>query len=240
MQANAEGLTLNKAELRALLAIASKEETDRDRYGVMFKVENEKCFARASNGRMCVEAHGDALNEVQQENGEWFVHREFLIAAKKLLTGKRVARLEFRGASLHDAAVLENGKEIERLQWEKDAAIAQVEFPNVEKEVKLPPKSRSIAICYAVGAEYLSQLQKIADAADVEFVDTYPPKDADAAVVFRAGAESATIWTGCILPVSSQAVHDAENGDGEDGDPKPKKSRRGRGNSRQQEIAAAE
>jgi hypothetical protein len=211
MHCNENGISLSRLELTALLDIASKEPSDRNRYGVLFRVDGDRCYARATNGEaMSVEAVGDS--DAQHSAGEWFVHRDLLVNGKKLVTGKQVLRLQFSGASLNTVRVEENGVEISELHWPTDAAVAQASFPTIDDSIKLPASNRKMARCAAANTAYLVCIDKVAKAAGVEFADLYPPKDKEGALVFRAGddGERDTIWTGSIRPVPSNASSKAE------------------------------
>jgi hypothetical protein len=235
MQADKNGIALSRKELRALLEVAAKEQESRDLYGVHFRIEGEKVFARASNGRISLQFEG--ISDGKLASGEWLVTRKFLVDGKKELEGKQVLTLEFSGKSLHDGVIRENGVALLRVTAESDAAVAQASFPAIEKHVKIPSSRREIAHCTAVGSAYLKAVQYAADAVGVEHVDWYPPKDADSPVVFVVGSDKDTSAIGCIMPVPTDAA-DADDEDGaEDGaEEKPKAKRGGRKSSRNLEL----
>lgn len=231
MNANENGIALTKAELRALREFASKEPTDRERFGVKFIASGDRCFARATNSRICLELDGESDGTLE---GEWFVDQKFLIDGRKLLEGKQVLRLKFSGASLHEACVEENGVERETLGAQQDAAIAQITFPPIEKTLKLPSARRDRAHCFALAEGYLHALRLAAAAVEEEFVELFPPESADVLMVFRAGTERKTSLKGGILPgVTEESTRD---GDEDEDDEKPKR-RRSKKDDRQTEIA---
>lgn len=212
MKATKDGVSLRRQELTALLMAASKEATNRNAYGVEFEIKGDLVFARATNEVMGLRAKGD--NE-GGEDGEWFVHRDFLSAAHKLCTGKRAVVLEFSGASLHTAAITENGKRIEELVWEGEgAAIAQATLPLVDKDLKTPSRRRTPGHYYATSAEHSSQIATVAKAAGVSHVTWYPPADPDTPVVFGVAEDGETQWTGIIRPTPATA----DDGEDEDQD----------------------
>jgi hypothetical protein len=211
MKSTSNGISLSRKELTALLAFASQNEAEKNMWGVHFRVEGEKVFARASNGYAHLELEG--LNEAGPD-GEWLVARKFLVDGQKELESKQVLRLEFRGASLHEAAVLENDVELGRWQSAKDVAISQVSFP--WDGVKLPSSSRKIAHCCAISAPYLKLVMLAAKAVGVEIFYLYGPKDAAGDVTFTVGHEEQTSGIGVIKPLPAKAK--GEGDDDEDGD----------------------
>lgn len=219
MHCNELGIALTSAELGALLEFASREPTDRDKYGVQFQVKSDRCWARATNGRIDLEADGSA--DGKHADGEWFIHRDLLVNGRKLVTGKQVLRLEFSGSSLHNVRVEENNIEISTLTWPSDAAVAQVSFP--WEKITLPPSNRDVAKCTAVGAAYLGLIEDVAKGAGVEFVDIYPPKDHGGVLIFKVADKGETEWLGLIRPVPS-AASTSKQGD----DEAPKRKRGGR------------
>jgi len=208
MHCNKEGISLDRKELRALLEVASKESDDRDKFGILFRVTGEKVYASATNGRVALEAFG--IGDGAHSDGEWFVSREALVEGKKLLAGKQVLRLEFKGASLNHVRVEENGLELSSLSWPKDVAVAQCSFPAVKKDLKIPRRKREIGHCHSVAAAYLAVVELVADAAGVEFADCYPPENSDQPYVFQCGADEETTWTGSILPLKTSASESVE------------------------------
>lgn len=209
MKAIKDGVALRRQELSALLLAASREATNRNAYGVEFQVKGDVVFARATNDVLGLQAKG---NNDGFEEGEWFVHRDFLVAAHKLCTGKRAVVLEFSGASLNTAAITENGQRIEELVWEGEgAAIAQWNLPLVQKDLKTPSKRRTPAHYYAVSSEHVAQVDKIAKAAGVSHALFYPPDAPDKALSFTVDDEGETQWTGIIRPTPAKAKEDEED-----------------------------
>lgn len=222
MFADKNGISCTSKELRALLAFASKEEAQRDLYGVHFRIEGDKVFARASNGRISFQLQG--IHDGKLKDGEWLVGRDFLVDGKKEIEGKQVLSLAFKGASLRDAVVRENGVARLTVQNEADAAISQASFPAIEKHTKIPSSRREIAHCMAIGAAYLKPVQYAADAVEVEYIDWYPPKDADSPVVFVVGSDKDTSGIGCVMPMPTEG-EEADEDDDED-DEKPRRGRK--------------
>jgi len=212
MKSTTDGISLSRKELTALLAFASQEETDKNKWGVHFRIAGEKVFARATNGYACFELEGinDGAND-----GEWMVARKFLVDGQKELESKQVLRLEFKGASLHEAAVLENDQELGRWQSAKDVAISQVTFP--WDGVKLPAANRKIAHCSAISTPYLKLVMLAAKAVDIETAYFYAPKDAGGAFIFTVGHDGKTSGLGSIvpLPVEAGASDDEDDEDEE-------------------------
>lgn len=235
MNSTENGVAFSGPELRALLAFASREESDRDKYGVQIVISGDRCWARATNGQVSLEL--DGISDGKHDDGEWFVHRDFLVRGRKLITGeKAVLRLAFSGASLNRAIVEQNDVEIATFEIPADAAIAQVSFPSVEKDVKLPTKSRVVAHCSALAGVHAGLLELVQEAMgkDVEHCDLYPPKDPDSHWVFVCNDQGQTTARGTLRPMLSAASTGVDE-DGEDGDEAPKKGRR-RKNDRQPEL----
>ncbi len=237
MEANVNGVAFTKAELRALREFSSKEPTDRDRFGVQVEIRGDRVFARATNSRICLQLDGESDGE--QPDGEWFVDQKFLIDGRKELEGKQVLRLNFTGASLHEATVEENGVTRLTIQNESDAAIAQVSFPQVSKTLKMPPSRRDKVHCVALGAGYLRAVQLAADAVEEDLVEVFPPSTPDGLVVFRAGTDRKTSLMGGILAnVTEEAIRNEDDEDSDDDDA-PKRSRRKK-NAKQGELPGTE
>lgn len=237
MEANKNGIALTKAELRALREFASKEITDRDRFGVQFEIDGERVYARATNSRICIQF--DGISDGKHPDGEWFVEMKFLIDGRKELEGKQVLRLDFKGASLHDAFVEENG--VRRGSWssETDAAVAQSSFPQFSKSLKIPSKSREIVHCMALAPAYMKAVGLAAEAVDEELVEFFPPSTPDGVVVFRAGTEKSTSVIGGIKAnVTAEAVKEDDDEEEDDEDEKRKRGRKK--NPKQPELPGAE
>lgn len=211
MRSTNQGLSLSRKELTALLAFASQNEAEKNMWGVHFRILSDKVFARASNGYAHLELEG--IND-NHDDGEWMVARKFLVDGQKELESKQVLRLEFRGASLHEAAVLENDIELGRWQSAKDVAISQVSFP--WDGVKLPSPSRKISHCCVVSAPYLKLVMLAAKAVGVEPFYFYGPKEQGGDVTFTVGHDQQTSGIGVIKPLPAKAV--GEGDDDEDGD----------------------
>lgn len=239
MQANENGLAFTKAELRALREFSSKEETDRNRFGVQIEIKGDRCFARATDGMRCLELDGQS--DGTHGDGEWFVAQKFLIDGRKLLEGKQVLRLRFAGASLRKATVEENGVTRETISSEDDMAIAQYSFPQIAKTLKLPSKTREKLHCVALAAGHMKAVQLAAECVEEEMVDFFPPSDPDGLLIFRVGDEKSTSVMGAIKANASAASilrkgeDDSDDDDESDDEDKPKKSR-AKKNPRQQEM----
>lgn len=234
MNSNDKGVALSGPELRALLEFASKEETDRNKYGVQITIEGTRVWARATNGDVALELDGES--DGKHADGEWFVHRHFLVQGRKLITGKQVLRLAFSGASLNSAIVEENSVEICTIEVPSDAAVSQASFPAVDKVVKLPARARTVAHCSALAGAHAGLIELIEAAVGVEVSDFYPPKDADSLWVVVAGDGGQTVAKASLTPRKSAAAtrEEGEDSDGDE-DEKPKRGRKKA--SRQQELA---
>lgn len=240
MHANENGIALTKAELRALREFAAKEETDRNRYGVQFETKGNRVFARATDGRRCVEFEGinDGLHV-----GEWFVGQKFLIDGRKELEGKQVLRLCFKGASLHEAVVEENGITRLTLTSEQDEAVAQTSFPEIAKTIKIPGPRRERPHCVTLAEGHMRAVQLAALAVEEEMVDWFPPAEADGLLVFRIAHDKQTSCIGAMRAnLSAESIVKAsaidEDDEEDDEDERPKRSRKK--NGRQQDLPGAE
>lgn len=211
MKSTIDGISLSRKELTALLAFASQNEAEKNMWGVHFRIAGEKCFARASNGYAHLEVEG--IND-HGDDGEWMVARKFLVDGQKELESKQVLRLEFRGASLHEAAVLENDVELGRWQSAKDVAIPQVSFP--WDGVKLPSGNRKIAHCCVISAEYLKLVMLAAKAVGVPTFYLYAPKEQDGDVTFTVGHDQQTSGIGVIKPLPAKAKGEEDEDDDEE------------------------
>jgi len=160
------------------------------------------------------------------KDGEWFVDQKFLIDGRKELEGKQVLRLNFSGASLHEATVEENGVKRLSITSETDMAVSQCSFPKVEKTLKVPSARRDKTHCVALAAGYLKAIELAAAAVEEELVDVFPPAAADGLVIFRAGHDKQTSCIGGILPGVSEASVGGDEDDQEDDEEKPRRSRK--------------
>jgi len=199
-------MAVNRSELKALLAFSSTEDSS-ELYGVQFIVDDDQCYAYASDGQKSVEAIGALFGEPQR--GEWFVDKEFLKAAIKLLSGKRQLRLPFAGASLTEARIEDDGIEVQSLSWPKDAASAQASLQDFKKHLSVPV-SKNAAHCVTMGAPAMAVMGLLGKAAGTESVDCYMPKKRHEPAIFRLGDDLETTWTACILPWQSTADDDAK------------------------------
>lgn len=211
MKSTKDGLSLSRKELTALLAFAGQEEADKNKWGVQFRTEGDKCFARATNGYAGFELEGinDGLHD-----GLWMVARKFLVDGQKELESKQVLRLEFKGASLHEGTVLENDAELGRWQSAKDVAITQISFP-WDDDFRLPTTSRKIAHCCAVSTPYLKLIIFAAKAVGVELAHFYSPKEKDGELIFTVGDENSTSGMGFIKPLPVAAAESEDDDDEE-------------------------
>lgn len=206
MKKTPEGIQLSKNEITALLAFSSDEPEQIRYYGVHFVATEEHVKARASNGAIAIDALGP--NESGSEN-EWFVHRDFLRGALKVLDKKCTLTLKFSGASLHEAAVHnEDGIEVSTFSWPHDAANSQTSFADADEFDKLlkPPKGKGVK-CVTLNADYLGLMTKVANAAEVYGIDCYPPTGKDGHFMFRCeGAD--TTWIAMVAPMKSEEETD--------------------------------
>jgi hypothetical protein len=214
-----------------LLKFASREDADRDKYGVKFIVEGDRCWARAA-AHNSIELDGES--DKQLPDGEWFVRRDFLEQAVKLVVGvKAMLRLAFSGASLNHAIVEENGIETGSFDVPTDAAVADVSFPWTK--LQIPRRGREIAHCSALPGAYAALLQDVESALDVEYSDLYPPVDPEHPWVFVTNDSGQTVARGTLKGAKSAS---ATKGKGdEEGSEDEVSRRRKKKNDRQQEIA---
>lgn len=237
MDAKSTGIALTRGELRALREFGSQEPTNRDMFGVQFTVEGDRCYARATDSRRCVVFEGESDKELGDR--ERFVDMKFLIDCRKSLEGKQVCRLNFSGASLHQATVEENGVGRLTIERDEDAAIAQTSFPQIAKTLKLPGARREKPHCVALASGHLKAVQLAADAVEEEMVDFFPPSEPDGLMVFRVGHDKPTSCIGGILAnLSAESIlRPGDSDDDDDGDPdaKPRRARKGK-NGKQGEL----
>lgn len=195
-----EGLFLSKAEIDALLAFASDNPESPTLYGVHFRVTRHEVRARASNGYIAL----DGLGQNESERlSEWFVHRDFLRRAYKVLDNSHRLRLEFKGASLYHSTIVDaDGNELSSFSWPTDAANGQQSFIDQAAWDKLlkPPRGERQVSCIRLNADYLSLMKKIASAAENDGIDCYPPADAEEKSLFRCKGED-TLWLAAIAPM---------------------------------------
>jgi hypothetical protein len=219
MQASKKGVAFTKAELRALREFSSKEPTDRDKFGVQLEISGTRCWARATNGQRCLEIDGES--DGKHQDGEWFVSQKFLIDGRKELEGKQVLRLHFKGASLHDASIEENGKSRLTLTADADMSIAQTSFPSVAKKLKVPGPSRKLLHCLTLAEGHMHAVSLAALAVEDEMVEWFPPSDPDGMMVFRIASDKSTsIMGGIMLNASAEALKTEDDKEDEE---KPKK-----------------
>lgn len=193
------GLFLSKAELNALLAFAGRSPELMQLYGVQFRSDGARVTARATNGAIAAEADG----ECEGVEGEWFVHRDFLQAARKLLDSKTFLRLSFEALSLRDAVIVDEEDNVRStLSWPEDAVLTQLSLPNVEKLMDQRPTKRQAFRRISLSAEYLSELKLISRAAGVERIDCYPPVHDEAPAIYACNGE-ATNWRALIAPMKT-------------------------------------
>jgi hypothetical protein len=208
MKSTADGISLSRVELTALLAFASQEEADKNKWGVHFHVKGDSVRARAMNGFASFELTGINLGRSDQE---WMVGRKFLVDAQKPLGTKQVLRLEFAGASLHEGTVLENDKKLGMWQSDDDASIRQVSFPWETDELSIPAERRKIAHCSAISTPYLKLVMLAAQAVDVEVAHFYSPAAAAGPMIFTVGHDKDTSGLGLIKPLPVEVVESNEN-----------------------------
>lgn len=234
MNCTASGVGFTAAEIRGLLKFSSREESDRDKFGVLVVVKGDRCWARATNGQNSLELDGES--DGQLHDGEWFVHRPFLEKSVKLVVGvKAILRLVFSGASLNHAIVQENDLETASMDVPTDAAVADVSFPWAIELLKSPSRSRRIAHCSALPGAYGALLEVVEDAVGASYSDLYPPQDPEHPWVFVCNDAGKTVARGTLKSAKSVA---STKGEDDADDDEPKAGKRGRGKSdRQQEIA---
>lgn len=201
MKQTEKGLRITKPEIAALLAFACDDPARSNLYGVQLMVTDSHVRARATNGHIAIDAVGQ--NETGDAN-EWFVHRDFLKGAMKVLDGKSTLILQFRGASLHDAAVEnEDGVEMSMFSWPHDAANSQMSFPDSAafEELLEAPKGKPVK-CVTLNADYLSLMGKVSKAAGVAGISCYQPPKALERVVFRCEGTD-TAWIAVVMPMAA-------------------------------------
>lgn len=217
MKCTENGIGLSKAELAALLAFAhpvDEEGKSSHMAVVYFRISEDHCWAYATDGHRCVEADGES--DTKHADGEWYVRREFLDAAAKLLDARGLLRLGFSGASLTEARVEnEFGDEVAVFQWPRDASPRQTSFPNVRGMFHLPSHSTA---CRAttLNTGFLADLKKVAKAAGRSGIDVFHPADPKGATYFRCSGDPTTVWTAVVLPMGESAtVEQGEEGPGD-------------------------
>lgn len=214
MQANHDGIGLTKPMLRALLEFASTDARDTNKCGVQFVVKGDRCFARASDGRRAVECVG--ASDGQCSEGEWLVSREFLVAVTRLLSGHRVARLQFDAANLYQAILEEDGNEVSSFHVETSAAVAQKSLFDIAQLTKIPKSERSTN-CVALPAAYMAGLSLVGKAmgSDVA-IECFAPKTPDDPAIYRIGDGGQVQWVVAILPWTTEETHGQSQSNGTD------------------------
>lgn len=210
MKINEEGLLISKPELQALLAFAGTSPELLALYGVQFKSDGARLTARATNGAVAAEADGECDCGA---TGEWFVHRDFLMTAKKLLDAKTFLRLSFETMSLRDAAIVDDEDNIRStLTWSQDAIITQLELPNIQKLMDAKAtKAQAITVIH-LSAEYLGDLKLVSRAAGTERIKCCPPSHVGGPAVYTCdGGE--TTWRALIMPMRADEAEIAESED---------------------------
>lgn len=206
MKITEEGLFLSKAELSALLAFAGRSAELTQLYGVQFRADGARVTARATNGAIAAEADGES----EGMEGEWFVHRDFLHAARKLLDNKTLLRLSFESLSLRDAVIVDEDDNVRStLSWPEDAVITQLSLPNIEKLLDQKPGKRQAFHRVSLSAEYLSELRLISRAAGTERIDCYPPVHDEAPAIYACNG-ALTNWRALIAPMKTDEAEAAE------------------------------
>lgn len=198
-----QGLHLNKAELSAILAFTSKEESKPQLMGAKIVVADGRVCAYATDGRASVV--GEGLSDSHNRSAEYFVNSDFLKAAHKVATKGNDLLLEFKDDGLHDACVLDDeGEEVGRWHQDEEGASTQTSaFPDVR--IKIPNGEHPCANS-TLDASHLRSLTAICKAADIGALDVHMPKTRDDGVVFRVGVGGDTTWTARIMPAASDAA----------------------------------
>jgi hypothetical protein len=211
MKATTEGVSCSRAELTALLATASQDSADKNKWGVLFVCDGEKVFARATNGFGFLQFEGISERKKTQT---WMVNRKYLVDCQKELEAKQVVLFQFKGASLHEAAVMENDKELGTWTSKEDATIRQVAFPWEYDSVGIPDANRKIAHCATVSAPYLKIVMLAAKAVKKDEVVWYGPESAHGDLTFRVGIDEKTSAIGWIKPLPADQAENDGGGDG--------------------------
>lgn len=212
MKATQDGISCSRAELTALLATASMDSADKNKWGVLFLTEGDSVFARATNGNAFLELKGKS--ERKTKHKEWMVCRKYLVDAQKQLEQKQVALLKFDGAALHQAAIMENDKELGAYSVKDDATIRQVSFPWENDNVAIPDPERRIAPRAMASAPYLKLIMLAAKAVGIEDFALHAPEAAEGAIVFSIGEDKETSAVGCIKPLPAKQQETNGGGDG--------------------------
>lgn len=211
MHINELGLFLSKTELSALLAFTGRSAELIQLYGVQFRADGARVTARATNGAVAAEAEGECDGAV----GEWFVHRDFLSMARKLLDANTLLRLSFESMSLRDAVIVDEENNVRStLSWPEDAVLTQLSIPNIEKLMERPGQKKAFH-CVSLSAEYLGELKLISRAAGVERIDCYPPSHDEAPATYACNGAN-TNWRALIMPMRTDQAADFLDEDGGD------------------------
>lgn len=226
MDAKESGIALTRGELRALREFGSQEETNRDMFGVHFETLEQRVFARATDSRRAIVL--DGISDGAMGNREFFVDMKFLIDGRKELEGKQVLRLNFSGASLHQATIEENGVGRLTIERERDAAIAQFSLPKIAKDIALPGSRREKLHCATLSVGHLKAVTLASQAVEEEMIEWFLPSEADGLLVFRIAHDKDTsCHGGFLLNLSAESIlRPGDSEDDEDEDEKPKRGRK--------------
>jgi 5-methylcytosine-specific restriction enzyme A len=194
-------ITVNREEIWALLSGAG--ESDQDAV-VFFRINGRaKLEAVASNGKVCIEAIGDAKGA---HPGEWQIDSAFLEKCRLLIKGKdEVAVLEVTTDGEIDHASIvhkESGDElIPSVNWHRRCASSQVKLSSLITGLKLPDDKHYVGSWFAVDPRVFAILERVRVASEDCPVTVFgpPPGSPHAPVLFAATGDKVS-WKGSIVP----------------------------------------
>lgn len=196
MRAEVRGIVVNKAELGALLEFASKD-LERSLSNISFRVDQDKLYGYATDGRRAVESIGVATDMAFP--GEWQIGRAYVEELRKLLGGTDRAVLQTSGGSIREAMIEdEDGTARSTVAWPHDAVSGQVTIPMMREAIR-PPDGAKRVVCMSLPASQLASIGLVGKAAGWDVVDVYAPKGRTDPIIFRVDGQ--TTWTGAIMPV---------------------------------------
>jgi len=205
MRASKQGIELDAAELKALVAFTGEMERGMD--AVHFRVtpapteSKLKMVVTASDGHRLVEV--EAYAEKDALEGEWAVAKELLQSCSKELVKESLCVLKVERGGLRKARIvgIEDNKTVMALECPREAASTQISMTTILEVSRSVRRERRLSgSWFAVRGSYLAEFQLVSKAAGGSPVSVYPPVGPESPIGFEATGVGGA-WTGVLMPV---------------------------------------